>query len=121
MELPCALTVVSVKYNDNDGVLQTVSSDDYTLDTYDEKLPVLKAAYNVVWPVPRHEKNAVRVQFTAGFGLAADVPELMKEALILLVGHLTNRQSQLENGVTVAHVPRAIERQLDPFSITRYL
>lgn len=122
MELPSALSVVSVKYIDNDGVLQTVSYSDYVLDTYDEKLPVLKPVYDAVWPVPRDEENAVRVQFTAGFGpKASDVDPLIKEAIILLAGHWTNNQPQGENGITPSRVPFAVRDLLDPFSITRYL
>ena len=112
-ECPSALTVVSVKYIDTNGVEQTVSSTDYTLDTY-AFLPFVRSAYGVSWPSTRYERNAVRIQFTAGYGpTAEDVPALIKEALILLVGHWTNNQPQQENGITLSRIPYAVRDMLD--------
>jgi uncharacterized phiE125 gp8 family phage protein len=114
-ELPSALTVESVKYIDTDGVEQTVSSTDYTLDTY-AFLPFVRSAYGVSWPTPRSERNAVRIQFTAGYGDTAEaVPSLIKEALILLVGHWTNQQGPSESGIVMSRIPYAVRDMLDAF------
>jgi uncharacterized phiE125 gp8 family phage protein len=114
-ELPSALTVSSVKYIDTNGVEQTVSSSDYTLDTY-AFIPFVQTAYDVAWPYTRHEKNAVRIQFTAGYGTTVEsVPALIREQIILLIGHWTNRQPQLENGITVSRIPYAIRDMLDNY------
>lgn len=48
-----------------------------------------------------------------------DVPDLMREALILLVGHWTNQQPQSESGVMLARVPFAVRDIFDKFSIPR--
>jgi uncharacterized phiE125 gp8 family phage protein len=121
MELPSALTIVSVKYIDNDGLLQTVSSSDYTLDTYPD-VPFLRAVYGTVWPAARDEENSVRVQFTAGYGATPSmVPAPIREAIILLVGHAMNHQSNNESGITISRVPYAVLDKLAPHTITRYL
>ena len=120
IKLPSALTITSVKYIDNDGVLQTVASGDYVLDTYSD-MPILRTAYAAEWPSPRNELNAVRVQYTAGFGPAAvDVPSLIREAIMALVGHWMNFQPQTLDGRIVAHIPKPIERMIDPYVITNY-
>jgi uncharacterized phiE125 gp8 family phage protein len=112
-ECPSALTVSSVKYIDTNGVEQTVSSSDYTLDTY-AFIPFVQSAYDISWPWTRRERNAVRIQFTAGYGDTVEsVPALIKEALILLVGHWTNFQPQGESGITPTRIPFAVRDMLD--------
>jgi uncharacterized phiE125 gp8 family phage protein len=116
-ECPSALTVVSVKYIDSDGAEQTVSSSDYVLDTY-TFIPHVRAAYAASWPSVRAERNAVRIQFAAGYGATpSTVPLLIKEALILLVGHWMNHQPQNEGGVTISRVPFAVRDMLDIFKL----
>jgi uncharacterized phiE125 gp8 family phage protein len=116
-ECPSALTVVSVKYVDSDGAEQTVDSSDYVLDTY-TFIPHVRAAYAFTWPSTRTERNAVRIQYTAGYGATpSTVPLLIKEAIILLVGHWTNRQPQNEGGVTLSRVPYAVRDMLDSFKL----
>lgn len=116
-ELPSALTVASVKYIDSDGAETTLSSSDYVLDTY-TFIPHVRLAYAVSWPSVRAERNAVRIQFTAGYGATADtVPLLIKEAIILLVGHWMNHQPGNENGVTISRVPYAVRDMLDQFRL----
>lgn len=48
-----------------------------------------------------------------------NVPGLLNEALILLVGHWTNNQPQSESGVTLARVPFAVRDMLDKYLIPR--
>ncbi len=120
-QVPSALSVNSVKYIDSNGGEQTVPVSDYVLDTYDP-IEHVRAKYNVTWPETRAEKNAVRIEFIAGYGTkATDVEPEIIEAIILLVGHWTNFQSQSEDGSIIAHVPKPIERILDKYSVTRYI
>ena len=120
IKLPSALTITSVKYIDTNGVLQTVAAGDYVLDNYSD-MAILRTAYSSIWPSPRDELNAVRIQFTAGYGpTAADVPSLIRETVMGLVGHWMNFQPQTQDGRIVAHIPKPLERMLDPFVITNY-
>ena len=120
-QVPSALSIDSVKYIDIDGNEVTVPSIDYVLDAYSD-IAFVTPAYNATWPSTRTERNAVRILFKAGYGTKAEqVEPLIREAIILLVGHWTNFQKQSEDESILAHVPRAIERMLDPYSITRYL
>jgi len=116
-ELPSALSVVSVKYIDTDGVLQTLTPDQYELDTY-PLIPFVQASDNVTWPSTYPKRNAVRIQYTAGYGpKASDVEPLIREAMILLVGHWINNQPRIESGISISRVPFAVTDLLNHYRL----
>lgn len=197
LQSPPVSSVTSVKYVDVDGVVQTVSSADYELDNY-EVTPYIRASYGVSWPSHRSERNAVRIQYVAGYGVSALepaktitaitkatpgvvtsaahgysdgdlilltiagmieltgalyrvyaktadtfqlanlanngaistasfttftsgtaqkvqslVPDIVRDAIILLIGHWTNYQSKIENDGFISRIPLAIQQMLD--------
>jgi|SRR3990170_856393 len=121
LPFPNLLTVVSIKYIDLNGTEQTIASTDYVVDTY-APVGFVMPAYGVSWPYPRLQPNAVRIQYTCGYGAtSASVPALLREALILLVGHWMNNQPQSENGVMLARVPFAVRDIFDKFSMVKYI
>ena len=79
--------IVSVKYIDLDGVLQTLARTTYQVDDQDEPARLLPA-YLLYWPATRDEPNAVRVEVTAGYGDAEDIPDGIKAAIKLRTQHL---------------------------------
>lgn len=116
-ELPSALTVVSVNYIDTDGVETALDAADYVLDTY-TFIPHVRAAYGVTWPSVRAERNAVRIQYTAGYGpKASDVEPIIREAMILLVGHWMNNQPRIEGGVSISRIPFAVTDLLSTYRL----
>lgn len=204
LPFPNLLSVVSVKYIDVDGVEQTVSSADYVVDTH-SLVGNVRPAYGVAWPATRDEGNAVRIQYTCGYGVAALdsaktitgatnaspgvftsaghgfadgdvillattgmttpnglpyrvyakatdtfqlanlsnnaglstvswgtftagtaqkvellVPQLVKEALLLLIGHWMNFQPQSENGASITRVPFAVRDIFDKYGLPQY-
>lgn len=122
-EFPCAeielpkpkvLSISSVGYVDADGVDQVVSSANYTLDS--AQLPgwVLPAE-NFDWPATRAIANAVRVEFTAGYGPAAtDVPASVRQWMLLQIGAAVKQAEAFASGFTVAELPnRWVDGLLD--------
>jgi uncharacterized phiE125 gp8 family phage protein len=122
-EFPCAeielpkpkvLSITSVGYVDADGVDQVVSSANYTLDS--AQLPgwVLPAE-NFDWPATRAIANAVRVDFTAGYGPAAtDVPASVRQWMLLQIGAAVKQAEAFASGFTVAELPnRWVDGLLD--------
>lgn len=61
-----ASSIVSIKYVDTSGVLQTISSLDYTLDDAQIDSWVLPA-FDYSWPDVRDEANSVRVRYVTGW------------------------------------------------------
>lgn len=90
-------SVTSIGYTDDDGASATISSLDYLVDVY-SKPGRLRLKTSESWPaVTLRELNGLQVEFLAGFGSASTaVPETLKQAIKLLVGHwYENREAML--------------------------
>jgi uncharacterized phiE125 gp8 family phage protein len=113
--------VVSVKYIDTFGVEQTlVQNTDYVVDTYGI-VGHVRPAYGVGWPTARDDFNTVKIRYTCGYGPAAtDVPDLIREAIILMVGHWMNFQPAAESG-SITRVPYAVRDLLDRFTVYKFV
>jgi uncharacterized phiE125 gp8 family phage protein len=110
-------SITSVKYDDADGVEQTIDSANYTLDNYGMKV-WLHPAYSYTWPSPRSTPNAVRVRYVAGWGDAgSDVPDDILQAMLLLIGHWLRFQKEAESGIGPTRVPRQFYDLLWPYAI----
>jgi len=100
LPLPPLQSVTSIKYTDIDGDEATFSSASYIADT--DHTPgriVLKNGYS--WPaVTLREVSGIRVRFVAGYGAAAaDTPQVIRQAMLLVVGHLyENREDTVATG-----------------------
>ncbi|MCP4539818.1 MAG: hypothetical protein GY832_21985 [Chloroflexi bacterium] len=86
---PNLLAVTTLKYYDVDNAQQTLGAANYDVDT--ASLPgVVRPARDVSWPtLGTQPSGTVELTFTAGYGAAAsDVPDALKLALLLCIGHL---------------------------------
>lgn len=109
-------SITHVKYTDQDGTVQTISASDYQTDLVSIPARLMPSYAAGVWPTTRGDTfNAVEVQFVAGYGLAAAVPEDIVEALYRIVGHWLNNQTALEHGTTITRIPFAVEQMLWPY------
>ena len=94
---PPLLTVTSVKYYDTTNTLQTWAATNYVVQApagpYAARGQV-EVASGVSWPSTTWRQDAVKIRYTAGYGSRPDdVPEIVRTALYLLVGHFwTNRE-----------------------------
>jgi len=113
-------SVTSVQYVAQDGTLTTWSSANYTVDT-DSTPGRLHAGYLVSWPMLRSVPNAVQVTYVAGYGdEGVDVPEPIRHALKLLVGHWYNLREPVVTGTIVTKVPLSAEALLGPYRVLEY-
>lgn len=80
-------SVTHVKYTDADGDQQTWNATLYNTDKVSKQGRIAPKP-SQTWPVNDDSLNSVLVEYVAGFGAAADVPELYKQAILLTVGHL---------------------------------
>ena len=92
--LPPLQAVSSVTYLGTGGTSNTLTASTYIVDTASEPGRI-SLAFNEVWPtVDLQPVNGVVVKFTAGYGTASTVPEMPKQAIKLLVGHMfENREN----------------------------
>jgi len=74
-------SVTHIKYKDTDGDQTTWSSADYIVDT-DQDPGRVTLGYAKSWPsTTLYPSNPIEIQFVCGYGLAADVPEDLKNIL----------------------------------------
>ena len=111
-------SITSVDYLDASNAPQTLSSSKYTLD--DTMLPArLVPTYNTIWPVTAlGVVNAVTVTFVTGFGAAdTNVPDDIKAALKLLLGHLYENRDQIVTDARVAAIqmPFGVDQLMRPY------
>lgn len=105
---PPLQSVTSVVYLDTGGNSTTLSGSDYTVDIY--SMPgFVEPAYSKVWPTTRGVSNSVTITYVAGYGAALAVPDAVKSAMKLLIGHwYENRES-----VNVGNTTTALEMSVD--------
>ena len=115
LPMPKLQSVQAVTYLDNNGVRQTLANTEYDVIT-DELVGSLIPAYGKSWPSCREHPGSVRVDYTCGFGAAADVPQSIKAWMLLAVAAWYENREALTAGHPVAELPRCFwEGLLDPF------
>lgn len=107
-------SVESVKYIDTDGNQQALDESVYRVDT-NSTPGRLTPAYGTSWPAARAVTNAITINCTVGYADAGAVPQAIKQALLLLVGHwYANREASIV-GAPVTDLPMAVDALLDPY------
>lgn len=70
------------------------------------------------WPILSSSPGAdpIVITFIAGYGdAAANVPDPIKQAMLLLIGHWYNNREETVIGVSAAQLPVAAEALLNPY------
>jgi uncharacterized phiE125 gp8 family phage protein len=109
------LSIDSIVYVDDGGASQTLPGSDYQWrkGRYEARIA---PAYNLSWPTVRRQYDAVTVTFTAGFDGTGDsppsvdlVPEGLRQAMLLLIGHwYANRET-----VVIGQIPATLQFAFD--------
>lgn len=102
---PPLVSVTSIKYVDTAGTLQTLDAADYLVDDYNEPARIIPA-YGKVWPLIRHQPNAIVVRYVAGYGAASDVPAAIKNWMLLKIGTMYKMRSDVMAG-QISALPHA--------------
>lgn len=105
-------SVASVKFIDASGTLQTLNPLLYQVDTIKSRI---LPGFEQSWPQTRAVANAVQVEYICGFGNAAAVPEMIKQAIKLVVGQNERYQTVIEGGLRPLDMPNAAKQLLRPF------
>lgn len=85
-------SITSITYVDANGATQTISANDYALDTFSKPAQV-NLAYGKTWPMVQNQPNAVTVTFEAGFTgdtspVSNEMPKALKQAMLLTITDL---------------------------------
>ncbi|MGB0694923.1 MAG: head-tail connector protein [Rhodospirillaceae bacterium] len=104
-------SITSVSYVDSGGVTTVLAADQYTLSG-DWIYP---AHSGITWPVPRSQADAVSVTFQAGFGAVEDVPQALKQAILLLIGLWYDQRAAVTTGEIGTVLPLGVDALITPF------
>lgn len=117
LDRPKLLSVESVSYLDSDGARQTLDSAAYQI-VADTLIGLVQPAYGTAWPACRETPGSIRVDYTAGYGSAAAVPQPIKAWMLLALATWYAQREALVTGAAAAELPRAFwHGLLDPYLI----
>jgi uncharacterized phiE125 gp8 family phage protein len=105
-------TAISLTYTLETGTTATLSSSDYRIDRTSTP-GVLRQNYSGSWPGHLNDYNSIAVNYWAGFGSGAgDIPPAIKNAILLMVGHLFENRSAVVTGTITKPIEFALESLL---------
>lgn len=115
---PPVQSVTSITYIDSAGATQTLAADQYKLAKASTGEWFVEPAYGVTWPSVRSEMAAITVRFVAGYGSnPGDVPEPLRQAMLLLIGHFYENREAINIGNIVNELPFAVAALVFPFRV----
>lgn len=104
--------IITISYIDKDGDYHTIDNCDYIVDTASEPGRIIPA-YGKTWPqVILQPIGAVKIRFTTGYDDVTLVPEKIKQAMKLLIGHWYEHREEVNLGVSVSEIPMAAKMLL---------
>lgn len=110
---PPLQSVSSIVYIESDGTSNTWTTDEYDVDTDREPGRVV-LAYGESWPSETlRPMSPIQITFVAGYGSSAsDVPEIYRQAVLLLVGHWYENREATAVGPIARTIPLAVKSLL---------
>lgn len=105
---PPLQSVTHLKYYDTDGNQQTWTNTNYIVSTSYQP-GRLSLAYNISWPSIQYRVDAIDIRYVAGYGAASAIPEGLRQAMLLLVGHWYTNREAVVIGTITAELPLAVE------------
>ncbi len=105
-----AISVDSIMYRDRAGAVQTLPAADYSGPVLDGLGPFVRVRSR---PDLGPWDDAVMVRFTCGAGAPEDVPALIRQAILLLVGHWYAQREAA--GDSLVEVPLAVSAIIAQF------
>jgi uncharacterized phiE125 gp8 family phage protein len=108
-------SIAHIKYFDINVIQQTLSTGSYQVDILNEpariKIPEI--------PQINDQMNAMEIMFISGYGVAASVPEDLKLAMLLLIGHWYEHRESVTIG-NMKDVPMGYDPLITPYKLIFY-
>lgn len=112
-------SITSIQYFDATNTLQTLSAAQYEIDTAQVPAEV-ELIEGATWPATYDRVAAVVVRFVAGYGATPGaIPEPIRLAILLLVGHFYANREQvtLGAGLTATQLPFGVDALIAPYKV----
>ena len=105
-------TAISLTYTLETGTTATLSTSEYRIDRTSTP-GVLRQNYSGSWPGHLNDYNSIAVTYWAGYGSdEGDMPPAIKNAILLMVGHLFENRSAVVTGTITKPIEFALESLL---------
>lgn len=110
-------SIDSITYIDMASATQTMASSDYVADMSGQ-LTRITPRFGKIWPIALPQIASATINFTAGYGVAAAVPEGLKSWMKLRIGTLYENREEVISGRSVSIVALPfVDRLLDAYTI----
>ena len=119
LPLPPLVSVTSVSYIDPDGVSQTWATSEYVVDAPSHPRAMEGRIYPALdkeYPTTASRQDVVTVEYVAGYGIPAKVPEAIRSAIKLMVGNWYEHREATISGTIIQPVPMAVDALLGPYA-----
>lgn len=87
-------SIDSITYTAMDGTTQTMPSANYVADL-SGALARITPVFGQIWPIPLPQIGSVRVDYTAGYGVASEVPEGIKQWILMRINTLYENREEV--------------------------
>lgn len=109
-------SVSSLKYYDSSNTLQTFDASGYFVDT-NQDIPTIEADNN--WPSALYDRiDAIQVTYVTGYATVGAIPQAIKHAILMIIGHLYENRQDVVVGSQVNQMPQASRTLLNPYVLT---
>jgi len=120
LPLPPVQSITSIVYKDVSGNPQTWGGGNYSLGADKHWRPRIIRAPNVSWPGTWGEPEAVTIRAIHGYASGADVPEPIRQALLLLIGHWFDNREAVLTGTISKEIEFGVEALVAPYMLTSF-
>jgi uncharacterized phiE125 gp8 family phage protein len=121
IELPVApvASIDALRVYDEEGSASLVAPEQYFADLASRPARLMRSDTSA-WPAPGRVANGIEIELTAGFGaLPNDVPETLRWAVLMLVGHWFENRAAVGADSQLRHMPLAVHAVLAPYRRVR--
>lgn len=108
--------ISSLKYYDSSNVLTTLDANLYDVDIIGQPARV-KSVSTSSFPCSYIRLNSVVCNFIAGYEDAASIPAPLKQAMLMIIGHLFEHREDVAIGVSVNEMPMASKYLMNPYRV----
>lgn len=108
-------SLTAVTLHDDDATSRTLNVGDFVLDGHANPARLVWRGNGAV-PAAGIIANGIEIDIVAGYGDAAtDVPQPIRQALLLLIAHWYENREPVEIGATATTIPASVSELLMPY------
>jgi uncharacterized phiE125 gp8 family phage protein len=109
-------SVAHVKYYDSDNTQQTWASSNYVVNNEFEPCQI-NLVVDGTLPSIAQRVDAVECRYTVGYGTASDVPDVIKQAILLTLGNWYENRMSVITGRTTTEMPMSAKFLLNTYKV----